>query len=100
MEQEVNIRGSFMKYWIVGKKDNVTLSERKENDILYVDVKWHSDTAVIINASGKDYITVKGAKNKNYSVKDCMGRIIGNGKIDADITEIAIPLSAQIFIND
>ena len=70
--------------------------------MVYADTvaKVNTDTAVIINASGKNYITVKGAKNKNYTVKDCMGRIIGSGKIDADITEIAMPLSAQIFIND
>lgn len=34
-----------MKYYVVeGNDANVSLSERKENEILYVDVKWHSDT--------------------------------------------------------
>ena len=107
---------SFWKEWkdvLIGGKltaehpeSNYTLATSTLNDkavtVVYTDTvaKVNTETAVIINASGKDYITVKGAKTKNYTVKDCMGRIIGNGKIDADITEIAMPLSAQIFIND
>ncbi|MBR2042906.1 MAG: alpha-galactosidase [Clostridia bacterium] len=42
-----------MKYYIVeGKDADISLSERKENEILYVDLKWHSDTPKSPNRFG------------------------------------------------
>lgn len=107
---------SFWKEWkhvlIDGKltaehpESNYTLATStladKSVTVVYTDTvaKINTATAVVINASGKNYVTLKGAKNKQYVIKDCMGNILGNGKIDTDLTEISMPLSAQIFIND
>ncbi len=78
-----------------------TLNERAVT-VVYTDTvaKVTTNTAVILNASGKDYITIKGAKDKKYTVKDCMGNTLKSGILSADLCEIAMPLSAQIFIND
>ena len=107
---------SFWKEWkevLIGGKltaehpeSNYTLATSTLNNkavtVVYTDTvaKVNTAAAVIINASGKNYITVKSAKGKKYVVKDCMGNILVSGGIDADLKEISMPLSAQIFIND
>ena len=58
-----------------------------------------TDTAVILNATGFDFVSVQGAKNKIYKVVSCMGETLSEGKIEADIQQINAPLSAQIFIS-
>lgn len=57
-----------------------------------------TDIAVILNATGKDYVNIQGAKSKNYTVKDCMGNILSEGVISGDIEQVSVPLSGQIFI--
>ena len=55
-----------MKYWIIDGKDvDITLSDRTENDIFYVDVKWHSDTPVTPKEFG---VRFKIATVDTYSV--------------------------------
>ena len=70
--------------------------------VVYADTvaKVDAATSVVINASGNDYITLKGAKGKKYLVKDCLGKVLSNGIIDADLKEINMPLCAQVFVND
>lgn len=58
-----------------------------------------TDTAVVLNATGLDFVTVAGAKGKNYQVVSCTGEALSEGKISADIEQIKAPLSAQIFIS-
>lgn len=58
----------------------------------------NTSNAVVLNASGNNFVTVKGVKGKNYTVKDCMGKVLEAGVIENNVEEIAVPLSGQIFI--
>ncbi len=58
----------------------------------------NTEIAVILNSTGKDYITLKGALGKDYTVKDCVGQVLESGKIENNLQEISVPLSGQIFV--
>ncbi len=45
-----------------------------------------------INCTGSDSLIIKGGKGRKYSVVDCMGNKVSEGKIDCDLFEINIPL--------
>ena len=52
--------------------------------------------SIIVNCTCHDSLVLKGCKGRSYNVVDCMGNKIAEGKIDADLFEIAAPLSAII----
>ena len=56
------------------------------------------EKTVIVNASGFNSVIVKNADGKTYTVKDCKGEIIGSGKIDGALAEIAVTKSGIVFI--
>lgn len=56
--------------------------------------------AVAVNATMYDSLIIKGAKNKKYTVVNCMGEEIKNGVINAELEEIYVPVSGIIFITD
>ena len=53
---------------------------------------------VVVNATGTDSVFIKGANNKTYRVVDCMGNELWGGTFNADLQEIAVPLSGLVFI--
>ena len=54
--------------------------------------------AVAVNASMYNSLIIKGAKDKNYTVVNCMGEEVAKGTISADIEEINVPVAGMIFI--
>ena len=54
--------------------------------------------AVAVNASMYKSLIIKGAKDKNYTVVNCMGEEVSKGTISADIEEINVPVAGMIFI--
>lgn len=54
--------------------------------------------AVAVNASMYNSLIIKGAKDKNYTVVNCMGEEVAKGVVAADIEEINVPVSGMIFI--
>ena len=116
-EDHVKILSYYIDFWkewkevlIEGKltalnpEINYTVAASTLNDksviVPYCDlmVEVKTPVAVIINSTGKDYVTLKGIKGKNYTVKDCMGNELGNGNITEEICQINVPLSGQVFI--
>lgn len=56
-----------------------------------------TDEAAIVNASALTSIIIKGAKDKNFTVVNCMGKTLDSGVINSDIEEISVPVSGMIF---
>ncbi len=53
---------------------------------------------VAVNASMYNSLIIKGAKDKKYTVVNCMGEEIAKGTISADIEEINVPTAGMIYI--
>ena len=51
--------------------------------------KW----SAVVNCTAKDALIIKGGKGRGYSVVDCMGNKVAEGVIDADLYEVAVPLT-------
>ena len=51
--------------------------------------KW----SVVVNCTADDTLIIKGGKGRGYTVVDCMGNKVGEGTIDADLYEVAVPLT-------
>ena len=75
----------------LGKKSVITSFT---NPVVSVKTK----DAVAVNASMYKSLIIKGAKNKNYTVVNCMGEEVSKGTISADIEEINVPVAGMIFI--
>ena len=56
------------------------------------------DELTVINASMNDSVIVKHCEGKGYTVVNCFGETISEGKIESAIAEIEIPLSGMVFI--
>ena len=56
------------------------------------------DKLTVINASMNDSVIVKHCEGKGYTVVNCFGETISEGKIESAIAEIEIPLSGMVFI--
>ncbi len=54
--------------------------------------------AVAVNASMYNSLIIKGAKDKNYTVVNCMGDEVEKGVVAADIEEINVPVAGIIFV--
>ncbi|MBO5934788.1 MAG: alpha-galactosidase [Clostridia bacterium] len=54
--------------------------------------------AVAVNASMYNSLIIKGAKDKNYAVVNCMGDELAKGVVATDIEEINVPVAGMIFI--
>lgn len=54
--------------------------------------------AVAVNASMYNSLIIKGAKDKNYTVVNCMGEELAKGVVSADIEEINVPVAGMMFI--
>ena len=51
--------------------------------------KW----SAVVNCTAKDALIIKGGNGRGYSVVDCMGNKLAEGVIDADLYEVAVPLT-------
>ena len=71
-----------------------TLGE-KEIISAYADsfVKLETKWSAVVNCTANDTLIIKGGKGRGYTVVDCMGNKVGEGTIDADLYEVAIPLT-------
>ena len=58
----------------------------------------NTETAVVVNASMHKSLIIKGAKDKNYTVVNCMGEEVSKGAITADIEEINVPVAGMVFL--
>lgn len=58
----------------------------------------NTDKAVIVNASAMTRIVIKGAKDKVYTVVNCMGDTVSSGNITADLQQIDVPQAGMIFL--
>lgn len=69
--------------------------EDKEIATAYADrlVECKVAHTTVINCTSSDSLIIKGGKGRNYTVVDCMGNLVSEGKIDADLFEIAVPLT-------
>ena len=61
-------------------------------------VNINTDTSVVVNASMYNSLIIKGAKDKNYTVVNCMGENVATGVFTADIEEIDVPVAGMIFV--
>ena len=61
-------------------------------------ISINSKTAVAVNASMYTSLVIKGAKDRNYTVVNCMGDVIAKGVIADNIAEINVPVAGMIFI--
>ena len=55
---------------------------------------------VAVNASMYNSLIIKGAKDKNYTVVNCMGDEVAKGTISSSIEEINVPVAGMIFITE
>ncbi len=62
-----------------------------------IDVKLPSSVA--INATESKSLIIKNAKDKSYTVINCMGETLENGIISGDIVEITVPTAGRVEIN-
>lgn len=51
-----------------------------------------------VNSSRNDYIYLKNASGKTYSVYNCMGEKISSGAITSDIQKIEVPFSGVVIV--
>ncbi len=61
-----------------------------------VDIKTRE--AVVVNASMHTSLIIKNAKNKAYSVVNCMGEEISAGCFNADIENADVPVAGMLFV--
>lgn len=57
-----------------------------------------TDEAVIVNASAMTSLVIKDAKDKKYTVVNCMGDTVSSGNITADLQQIDVPQAGMIFL--
>lgn len=74
--------------------DGIAVTAVYTNNV--VDIK--TEKTVIVNASGFDSVIVKNAENKCFTVKNCKGEIIADGKIGSSPAEIAVTKAGIVFI--
>ncbi len=53
---------------------------------------------VAVNATAYETLIIKNAKECEYTVVDCMGEKLTNGKFSSDIQEINVPIAGMVFI--
>lgn len=63
-------------------------------------VNIKTNVTVAVNASMYNSLIIKGVKDKNYKVVNCMGEEVSTGTLSADIEEINIPTAGMIFITE
>lgn len=61
-------------------------------------VNIKTNVAVAVNASMHKSLIIKGAKDKNYKVINCMGEEVSSGIINSSIEEINVPTAGMIFL--
>jgi len=61
-------------------------------------VNIKTNVAVAVNASMYNSLIIKGAKDKNYKVVNCMGEEVATGTLSSDIEEIEVPTAGMIFV--
>ena len=57
-------------------------------------IECKTKESTIVNCSSSDSLIIKGCKGRNYTVVDCLGNKVSEGKIDADLYEVEMPLCA------
>ncbi len=55
--------------------------------------------SIVVNASAFENLIIKSEKEKSYTVINCMGQEVSNGKICASLTEIRVPRAGMIFLS-
>ncbi|MBR3867980.1 MAG: alpha-galactosidase [Clostridia bacterium] len=63
-------------------------------------VNIKTNVTVAVNASMYNSLIIKGVKDKNYKVVNCMGEEVSTGTLSADIEEITVPTAGMIFITE
>lgn len=53
---------------------------------------------VAVNATAYETLIIKNAKECIYTVLNCMGQEIANGKLESDLQEINVPIAGMVFI--
>ena len=48
--------------------------------------------SIVVNCTSSDSLIIKGCKGRNYTVVDCLGNLVSEGKIAADLFEVEMPL--------
>lgn len=74
--------------------DNTTVHAVYTNNI----VDFESKNTVVVNASGFDYVVVRNAADKTFTVKNCKGEIINSGTVSCTLEEIPVPKAGIIII--
>lgn len=63
-------------------------------------VNIKTNVTVAVNASMYNSLIIKGVKDKNYKVVNCMVEEVSTGTLSADIEEITVPTAGMIFITE
>ncbi len=53
---------------------------------------------VAVNTTAYETLIIKNAKECIYTVLNCMGQEIANGKLESDLQEINVPIAGMVFI--
>lgn len=54
--------------------------------------------AVVVNASNRNELILKGCAGSKYTVRDCMGNAIAEGTFEAELAAVAVPMGGMVFI--
>jgi len=52
----------------------------------------------IVNATSSDRLILRGAEGKSYRTSDCMGNVKAEGRIETDLSEIAVPVCGFLTV--
>ncbi len=57
-----------------------------------------ANITVAVNATAEKTLIIKNAKNKAYTVINCMGEAVSQGIVHSDLQEIPVPTAGMIFV--
>ncbi len=64
----------------------------------YPVIEINANKTIGINATDKESLIIKNGNGKSYEVVNCMGEMVENGLISADLVEIYVPTAGRIEI--
>ena len=85
-------------YSIVWAEKDGTAIFTSYTDIL-IDCRSYRNI-IAVNCSRSKTLILKGAKEKTYRVVNCMGETLSEGRLEDNLTEIAVPLSGMVITSD
>ena len=62
----------------------------------FVDIE--TEKAVAVNASNRNELILTHCAGKGYTIRNCMGDVIGSGVMEADVAKISVPMGGMVFV--